>query len=90
MDTNNTAEAAVCAHGVKEWTPAARIIILFGDVNKMAEELDVPSSTVAGWKARHKIPPKYYPDIIKKAPQLSGGRAFTVAYGDFFEFPKAV
>jgi len=47
--------------------PAAEIIKLFGGIRPMANKLDVPVSTVQGWKERAAIPANRHDEILAAA-----------------------
>lgn len=46
------------------------IIERFGGIRPMARKLDIPHSTVQGWKNRKNIPINHYDDILAKAAEL--------------------
>ena len=48
-------------------SPALEIISLFGGIRPMAHKLDVPVSTVQGWKERAAIPTNRHDDILAAA-----------------------
>ncbi|MCW2248267.1 hypothetical protein M2352_003901 [Azospirillum fermentarium] len=62
-----------------------RITRLFGGQTVLSAAIDVPQSTIAWWKKRGSIPPKYWPAIIAAAAE----RGVILTGDDFLRLPGA-
>lgn len=60
-----------------------KIIQKFGGINPMARILDIPPSTVQGWKERGVIPARRQVEVIEAARR----EGIAVSPADFFDMP---
>jgi hypothetical protein len=61
--------------------PAHRIIAAFGGINPAARILEIPPSTVQGWKERGFIPASRQSDVLRIARE----QGLSISEADFFE-----
>ena len=75
-------ESSRSSNGSGETPPALRVIGAFGGIRPMANKLNVPVSTVQGWKERGVIPETRHDEIrtaakarptLRSWPQLQSG-----------------